>query len=197
MNEWVQGARFTVCWSSPAKHIPCFSKIALLRNDWYTKRREGEPDTALLRSVSTDVLGTPSISTVLFHHVKHPELLSAFTQHRGTATHHLSHYADADAKTNLRFMGPACGRSGRLFRLIPHSHWHKKPPYIEFQSHETEENRTLTDCQTSGRRYSWQCGQRTLIMLVSICPDVKTWEKEWAVLFTRWEPVCVDQILEP
>ena len=123
-------------------YIPCFSKIALLRNDWYRKRKEGVPDKALLSSVSTDVFGTPSISTGLFHPVKHPELLPTFTRTRVRATHHLPHYAGTDIGTNLRFMGPACGP---LFRMTPHSHWDKnKSPYTEFQSHETEENRTLT-----------------------------------------------------
>jgi hypothetical protein len=84
------------------------------------------PDKVLLRNVSTDVLGTPSISTELFHPMKHLELLSTFAQKRRRATHLVSHYAGADVETNLRCMGPACGRSGRLFRMIPHSYWHKK-----------------------------------------------------------------------
>ena len=61
-------------------YITCFSKIALLRNDWYTEQKEGQPDKAVVRSVSTDVLGTPNISTELSHPMKHPELLSGFTQ---------------------------------------------------------------------------------------------------------------------
>lgn len=49
---------------------------------------------------------------------------------------------DADAKTNLRFMGPACGRSGRLFRMNPHSHWHKKVSvhWISFARNGREQN---------------------------------------------------------
>jgi hypothetical protein len=89
-------------------YLPLFIKIPLSRNDCYTKRKEGVLDKVLLRNVSTDVLGTPNISTELFHPMKRPELLTTLTQKRGTETHHLSHYAGADLQTSLSCMGPAC-----------------------------------------------------------------------------------------
>ena len=106
-DEWVSSEGLFHCLLIPSgkTYITLFIKIPLLRNDCYTKRKEGVPDKVLLRNVSTDVLGTPSISTELFHPMKHPELLSTFTQKRGRATHHLSHYVGADLKTNLTLYG--------------------------------------------------------------------------------------------
>ena len=88
-DEWIGSEGLNI---SGKTHIPCFIKITLLRDDRCKKRKELVSGKILLRSVSTDVLGTPSISTELFQPMKHPELLSTVTQKRERNTSSVTLY---------------------------------------------------------------------------------------------------------
>jgi hypothetical protein len=162
-DRWMSSEGQFHCLLIPSgkTYIPRFIKISLFRNGGYTKRKDCVPDKVLLRSVSTDVLATSRISTELFHLMKHPSYCLPSLR-RDWEQHIMSHYAGADVKTNLRFMGPAWDRIGRLFHMNPHSHW-QKSPQIEYSVPRNEWEQNL-DRLSKFRKtiIKWQCGHKEL-----------------------------------